>query len=70
MDFEKELNFMASKMDFMANGIIQGRQHLENLFGDFNEVLEDMDLNSKEFLFGHITGMMEVMRILLSEEEE
>jgi|TARA_Y100000310_G_C20589068_1_gene766992 hypothetical protein len=61
---------LEDRLNFMAHAVINGKKHLEDLYGDFNEVLEGMDLNSKEFLFGHITGMMEVMRVLIGEEEE
>lgn len=58
------------KVQLLVLGVYQGRQHLSSLYGDFDNVLEDLDVESKEFLFGHLTGMMEILRQLMDEGEE
>ena len=52
------------KIKLLLVGVVNGRQHLEQLYGNFEETLETMNLESKEFLFGHVTGMMEIIRVL------
>ena len=52
------------KIKLLLIGVVNGRQHLEQQYGNFEETLESMNLESKEFLFGHVTGMMEIIRVL------
>ena len=51
-------------------GILQGKDHLEKIYGNLEENLEVMDTDSVEFMFGHLTGMMEIIRVLLEGFEE
>jgi hypothetical protein len=57
------------KIKLLFIGIKNGRDHLEQMYGDFDENLESMDYESKEFVFGHVTGMMEILRVLTVTEE-
>jgi hypothetical protein len=57
------------KIKLLIVGILNGRAHLEQMFGDFNETLIGLDHESKEFLFGHVTGMMEIIRVLTVDDE-
>jgi hypothetical protein len=57
------------KIKLLLVGVVNGRQHLEQLYGNFEETLETMNLESKEFLFGHVTGMMEIIRVLTVTNE-
>lgn len=61
---------LKQKIDLLTIGVIHGKQHLTAMFGDFDETLNELDTESKEFLFGHLTGMMEILRQLLPDEEE
>jgi len=61
---------LENRLNMMTIGVLQGKEHLETIYGDFNENMEQVDVNSKEFMFGHITGMMEVLRVLIEGFEE
>jgi len=65
---EEQLKAIDEKFHFLVAGVHQGRLHLETLFGDFETILADCDLESKDFMFGHITGMMEMLRHMLEED--
>ena len=65
---EDQLEALQQKFHFLVAGVHQGRLHLEKQFGDFEKVLDQCDLESKEFMFGHITGMMEMLRHMLEED--
>jgi len=67
---EEQLAALDEKFNFLVAGVHQGRLHLEAQFGPFNEILNQCDLESKEFMFGHVTGMMEMLRHMLEEGEE
>jgi len=58
------------QIQLLAVGVLAAKAHLETLYGDFGENLEAIDMESKEFLFGHITGMLEILQQLVGEEEE
>jgi hypothetical protein len=62
MGFEERLNFI-------THGIIEGKNHLESIYGSLEENLKNMNENSKEFQIAHLTGMLEVIQYLLGEEE-
>ena len=66
---EETLEALNEKFNFLVAGVHQGRLHLETQFGSFEEMLQQCDLESKEFMFGHITGMMEMLRHMLEEED-
>jgi hypothetical protein len=61
---------LEEQIKLLMLGVYQGREHLISLYGDFDKVIETLDLESKEFLFGHLTGMMEILRQLMEDEEE
>jgi len=61
---------LEERLNFMTHGVLRGKEHLETLYGDLNENLESLDVHGKEFVFGHLTGMMEVLRFLLEEHVE
>jgi hypothetical protein len=67
---EEQLAALDEKFKFLVAGVHQGRLHLEQMYGSFEDVLEQCDLESKEFMFGHITGMMEMLRHMLEEGDE
>jgi len=61
---------LEEQIKLLTLGVYQGREHLVALYGDFDKVLDTLDLESKEFLFGHLTGMMEILRQLMDGGEE
>ena len=67
---EEQLETLQQKFNFLVAGVHQGRLHLEKQFGDFEKVLDQCNLESKEFMFGHITVMMEMLRHMLEEGDE
>ena len=69
---EEQLKVLQEKFHFLVAGVHQGRLHLETLFGDFETILEECNLESRDFMFGHLTGMMEMLRHMLEDygEEE
>ena len=69
---EEQLKVLQEKFHFLVAGVHQGRLNLETLFGDFETILAECDLESKDFMFGHITVMMEMLRHMLEDygEEE
>jgi hypothetical protein len=69
---EEQLQALQEKFNFLVTGVHQGRLHLETLFGDFESILEECNLESRDFMFGHLTGMMEMLRHMLEDygEEE
>ena len=67
---EEQLAALDEKFKFLVVGVHQGRLHLEQMYGPYDEVLEQCDLQSKEFMFGHITGMMEMLRHMLEKGDE
>ena len=67
---EEQLQALQEKFHFLVAGVHQGRMHLETLFGDFETILEECDLERRDFMFGHVTGMMEMLRHMLEEGDE
>ena len=67
---EEQLQALQEKFHFLVAGVHQGRMHLETHFGDFETILEECDLESRDFMFGHVTGMMEMLRHMLEEGDE
>ena len=67
---EEQLEAIDVKFQLLVAGVHQGRMHLETLYGPFDEILNQCNLESKEFLFGHVTGMMEMLRHMLEEGDE
>jgi hypothetical protein len=61
---------LEERINMLTIGILQGKDHLEKIYGNLEENLEVMDTDSVEFMFGHLTGMMEIIRVLLEGFEE
>jgi hypothetical protein len=61
---------LEQRINMLMVGVLQGKDHLEKLYGSLEENLEAMDTDSMEFMFGHLTGMMEIIRVLLEGFEE